>query len=496
SGVADRPHPATQAADWLRATAPIDSVILREHWDEPLRGLDAYREVVLTPYFPETEEKRRNFARALADSDYLVFYSQRLYGTIPRLPDRYPLMTQYYHALFAGDLGYTLAHAATNYPRVFGVTVGDDPFARAGLPRPAGLAAFEPMVNLGFVDETFTVFDHPRVLIFQNTGALDETAILARLNAPLPPAPAATTPVRWAQDATVASANAAVSFVTAFDGGARPAWIDVALWLLAVEAIALAALPLTVALASRLPDRGVLLARPFGLLVVAWVAWVWASVGWLSFGRGSVLLAVAAVAVASGVAVALRGAALWAALIDRRRDLLIGQAHFVAVFAVFVAIRALNPDLWHPTNGGEKPMDLAFLTAVARSAAFPPTDPWFAGAPINHYYLGYVVVGALTRLTGALPEVAYNLAIPLLAALTSTGAYAVGRNLVGARPRAWLAGLAAALLVTVAGNLDTPIQLAQNLSALGRADLPVAARVADGALQLAQGAALPPFDYF
>jgi uncharacterized membrane protein len=76
-------------------------------------------------------------------------------------------------------------------------------------------------------------------------------------------------------------------------------------------------------------------------------------------------------------------------------------------------------------------MDLAFLTAVLKSDAFPAYDPWFAGGYINYYYFGFVFVGALIHLTGIVPTTAYNLAVPTLFALTALGALGVAYNLVG-----------------------------------------------------------------
>ena len=148
----------------------------------------------------------------------------------------------------------------------------------------------------------------------------------------------------------------------------------------------------------------------------------------------------------------------------------------------FLLIRALNPDLWHPARSGEKPIDLAFLTAVLKSAAFPPYDPWFAGGYINYYYFGFVFVGALIHLTGIVPTTAYNLAVPTLFALTALGAWGVGYNLIALRKatetrrqeavtdcripavshphgscdverRAIVTGIIAAVFVVLAGNL-------------------------------------------
>ena len=69
---------------------------------------------------------------------------------------------------------------------------------------------------------------------------------------------------------------------------------------------------------------------------------------------------------------------------ERWQLLALEEALFWAFFALLLAIRWGNPDLWHPGLGGEKPMDLAYLTAVARTPYFPSYDPWFAGGYINY----------------------------------------------------------------------------------------------------------------
>src|SRR4029450_6302380 len=102
----------------------------------------------------------------------------------------------------------------------------------------------------------------------------------------------------------------------------------------------------------------------------------------------------------------------------RWKEIFVAEGIFLAALLLFVWFRSMNPDIWHPARGGEKPMEFAYFNAILRSTHFPPYDPWFAGGYINSYSCGSVPVAVVTRLTGIIPSVAFNLAVPTFFALT------------------------------------------------------------------------------
>ena len=254
----------------------------------------------------------------------------------------------------------------------------------------------------------------------------------------------------------------------------RGSGTELVLWLLAIQGIALAGFPLMARIFRPLPDSGYLLGKALSLLVVSYLVWLGAALQVVEFSRESIALAIV-ILVAASAFITYRSRRELITLIRLRWPwLLTAEALFIAVFLGLVVLRAANPDLWHPFRGGEKPMDISYLTAVTRSSFMPPYDPWFAGGHLNYYYFGHFIVATLIRLTGTVPEFAVNLAIPMFWAMTFGAAFSIGVNLAEAtmqriRARQFpafgslIAGLATALMITIAGNLDGLIQLVQRL---------------------------------
>ncbi len=474
------PLTRVEASEWIYRNLPPGTAITWESWDDPLplprivdgrpRHFEEYRTLRMDLYEPDGPAKVDHIVSTLLAADYVILSSNRIYGWVPRLADRYPVLDRYYRALFSGELGFEEVARFTRYPRLGPWVVVDDD-----------------------ADESFTVYDHPKVLIFKKVRALSEAELRAlfaealRTTSRLPGDP----PERRGQALllTVPLEELPAPRDWGWNGTAHPLWAGLAWW--AVLTLMGAVLfPLTYLLFRNFRDRGWGLSRLLGLLAFAYGPWLLGHLGvvqrlavHVAWGLGVALLS-------WGLAWQRRGRIL-AFLRRRWRWILIEEGIFAAAFAFVVVLRALNPDLWQPWYGGEKPMELAFLTASLRTPYFPPYDPYFAGGVLNYYYYGLYLVAVLARWTGLRPEVAFNLGVAGTFALAASAAFSLGSHLHPRRPWAPRLGAAAVALTFLMGNLDGWLQLRAGLTALGGGRLAAGVRA-----WLLEGQKLPPFDYW
>lgn len=240
--------------------------------------------------------------------------------------------------------------------------------------------------------------------------------------------------------------------------------LQVLTWWLLAQLLGLAALPLAFRLFKWLPDRGYAFGKPLGLLLTSYILWMGGSLGYLHNTLGGAVFALAAAALLSVAYYVWRddpsSPSLWAFLRRRARLVLTLEALFTAGFLAWITLRAYAPDKIM-SAGGEKFMEIAFLNAILRSPSFPPHDPWLSGFAISYYYFGYVMMALLTRLSGALSAVGFELYDALTFAFTLTGAFGVVYNLVAGGSRyhpdeghAPAYGVLGAVFVGVMGNLE------------------------------------------
>lgn len=174
-----QPHPWVAASEWLYQELPAGTRVAIEAGDDALPldltvdgQLLLAREHVdacaIDPFAePDNEARLGRMMECLARVDFLILSSNRAYGVIPRLAGRYPLTAAYYRALFDSRLGFEMQHSFERHPTLLAWQLVDDPFRPAGLTNPLGGWSAHT-INLGPADESFTLYDHPLVLVFSN----------------------------------------------------------------------------------------------------------------------------------------------------------------------------------------------------------------------------------------------------------------------------------------------------------------------------------------
>jgi 4-amino-4-deoxy-L-arabinose transferase-like glycosyltransferase len=476
-----RRHPVLRASEWFYANVPAGARVATQHWDEgfpfplPDRDPSKYRVVQMPYYEPDTREKIAGICKELADADYAVLPTKRVYGSVTRAPDKFPFTSRYFYELFSGDLGYTLVKDFVSRPSFLGIEF------------PSELA-----------DESFSVYDHPKVLIFRNTGHFEAAEIEARVvngqpsrhlerrdlllasvkrfsrfpvaraqqaasrqpevrTASTPGAESAGRPEKPARSPAQAQAQppaqAAAAAAAPKEAKPGPAPLDsevgsgvaAVLWYLVLLLIGALAFPLAHALFPRLQDRGAGVARLLGLLFGTYLLVLLVELRVLGNGRGAALLCLLLSAVPSALLFLRRRNMILPFLREHWRLLAAGEIAFAVGFVLFLGIRALNPEIFW----GEKPMDYSILNVLVRTTRLPASDPWFAGAPLGYYAFGQEMIAFLTLLTGLSTRYTFNLALGLLGGATLQGAFTLLRNWTGTLR----GGLAGASLTLLLGNL-------------------------------------------
>jgi YYY domain-containing protein len=428
------------------ALAFIGSAISNEtdiDWNLPFRldGYDGFNGIYrgdlnLQVYWSDDANKLSRYERYLNQTDYIFIPTAHQYMQTTRLPERYPLTTAYYRQLlgcpvdkdiiwcyrvaepgmFKGNLGFDLVTTFEDYPAMGPLVINDQNS-----------------------EESFTFYDHPKVLIFQKDPNYNPAHVQAVLGAvdlsnvvPLTPGQADHYKSLMLSAVKVAEQEAAGTWSDLFNRlaifNSYPA-LGAVLWYLVIFILGLLTYPLVRAALPGLADHGYPLARVVGLLLWAWLAWMAGSVG-LSYSRLTIAVSLGLILLLGLWQAWRQRAELKLELKERWKYYLMVEAVFLSFFLLDLLIRLGNSDLWHPSKGGERPMDFAYLNAILKSTSFPPYDPWFAGGYINYYYYGYVIVGTPVKLLGIVPSIAYNFILPTLFACVAAAAFSVGWNLL------------------------------------------------------------------
>lgn len=149
------PNTRITATNWIIDNIPPESVLATEHWDDrlPITKSELFNFVEMPMYEYDSSPNKWNIVeKNLQSADYIIIASNRLYTPLTQLSDCskykicYPRTGAYYQNLLSEKSGFKKVAEFTSYPTI-------------------------PWLNLAIIDdqadESFTVYDHPKVIIFK-----------------------------------------------------------------------------------------------------------------------------------------------------------------------------------------------------------------------------------------------------------------------------------------------------------------------------------------
>jgi YYY domain-containing protein len=460
-------------------------------WDDPLpRDINGFSpfdysngvyrtELNFEMYWDDNQEKLDRFLTTIDQADYIFISSNRQWGTTVRVPERYPLTTLYYRNLVGCpvDKEITWCYSVAE-PGMFKGTLGFDLVE---------VFQSEPtignwQINTQFAEEAFTVYDHPKVLIFKKTPEYSLHQVQSLLSSVDLTKVVHLTP----RQATKSAGNLMLPEERLAQQQAGGTWSDLfnrdvlfnqypflaaILWYLVIAVLGWICYPLVRIVFRGLDDRGYPLARLVGMLLLAYLVWLAGSAG-IPIQKITITIVFGCLLILNGALYWIQRHSIQAEFKERWRYYLMVEGVILGLFLIFLFIRLGNPDLWHPAKGGEKPMDFSYFNAVIKSTTFPPFDPWFAGGYLNYYYFGFVLTGVPVKWLGIMPSIGYNLILPTMFSLLGIGAFCFGWNVLSAirkgntwngnRLKSWLfepqlaiSGLTSTVFLLIMGNLGT-----------------------------------------
>ena len=173
-----RPQTKILASEWIYKNIPAGSTISAEHWDDPLPlnldkdSIGNYKIIEFPLYNPDTAEKWTLLNQKIREVDYIILSSNKLYGSITRNPQMYPLTSKYYYALFDGSLGFKKVAQFTSRPSIpipgIKLCINLPLEDYGGVAKKIQECNQEGIIIVDdYVDEINTVYEHPKVIIFK-----------------------------------------------------------------------------------------------------------------------------------------------------------------------------------------------------------------------------------------------------------------------------------------------------------------------------------------
>ncbi|MCS7093220.1 MAG: hypothetical protein NZL96_02220 [Patescibacteria group bacterium] len=168
-------HTRVEASEWIYEKIPDRTIIAGEYWDDPLplavsNPQGKTIKIELLPIFdPDTLDKWRKMKEILTKAHYYILSSNRGWGSISTVPERYPIMTKFYESLLKQEC-FSLREFCSDkdcQPQIIIGSYSSDRFCFRKIKEflPYYYQFLRYPENL--IEETFTVYDHPTVMVFR-----------------------------------------------------------------------------------------------------------------------------------------------------------------------------------------------------------------------------------------------------------------------------------------------------------------------------------------
>ena len=449
-------HNANIAAKFVDDYFIENSILVKEHWDESLPFKSSFIIQEIPLYDSDTTTKIRNISSILSNSDGIFISSKRLIGTIPRLYERYPLTTNYYKKLLNGDLGFELVKQQSKNLNFLGIHYYSDPFNRVKNLNFENNNNLNFRINLGWTDESFTVYDHPEILIFKNSKNLTSQEIFDEI-------------MIIDYENNLNSVNYDYDQNNLYKGKFQDnSILAIIIWLLTINVISLIFFPIIwkISLIINFKFNGHL--KIISILFSAYLCWILVSLNLFEFTQINTYLILIIPLIISLYIFITNKKQLITYLGGNYKNIVKFNRIFLISFLIFVFLRSLNPDLWHPYRGGEKPMELSYLSAILNSSNLPPLDPWFSGSAMNYYYFGLFIFGYLINLTQISTFIGFNLAVCTVFALSTTSLFAFSETIFNKKKSFSFLMI---FMVLIMSNMQPMMQVINKISNLNFSEL-------------------------
>jgi len=176
-----KPHSRYQSSEWICQNISTKSTISSEIWDDSLPIFSpscinkSYFHQELSLFDTESPQKWEKINEQLTSTNYLILSSNRLWGSIPKITERYPDTSNFYKNLFEGNTDFKLIKRIYSYPGFYLPFINKCILIGPSVYPQKSNAFFEVDQNCDYpgiyfrddaAEESFTVYDHPQVNIF------------------------------------------------------------------------------------------------------------------------------------------------------------------------------------------------------------------------------------------------------------------------------------------------------------------------------------------